>query len=280
MDTLGMTALGMAAVRAAENDREDRLFDDPYAQLFLDAMPAAFPLRWSSGTASLGAMFASHGAIRTRFFDDYLLGSGCQQIVLLAAGLDTRAFRLTWPHEVRLFEIELPDVLAFKEPVLAGRETRCERRTVAADLRADWPMDLIKAGFDPDTRTAWLAEGLLIYLSADDAARVFEAVGELSSPGSRLAFEHDSSASPLVDEARSVPAMAEFAKLWKGGLGPDAPAWLAGHGWCVQAHHNVSYERSERGVGFLTAEFDTAGFDTAEFDTAEFDTAEFDGFPD
>src|SRR5215472_2068932 len=143
------TALGVAMVRARESHQDDRLFDDPYAQAFVDAAPGAFPeqpktpeeLAALGPMASLGAVFYVHAVIRTRFFDDYLTAAtaaGCSQVVLLAAGLDTRAFRLPWPQRTRVFEVDLPDVLAFKDSVLAtqGAVPHCERTTVLADLRA------------------------------------------------------------------------------------------------------------------------------------------------
>jgi methyltransferase (TIGR00027 family) len=265
---MGRTAIGMARVRAEERRRPDRLFDDPYAEAFLAAAPGAVPEeRAASGElASWGATVSAQGIIRTRFFDDYLLAAcaaGCRQVVLLAAGLDTRAFRLAWSEGVRLFELDLPEVLAFKEGVLAtqGAVARCQRAVLAVDLRGDWPAELTRAGLEPAEPTAWLAEGLLIYLSAEKAARLLTAVGALSAPGSRLAFEHRSSADArLLDQARAIPALAEVTSMWKGGLGEDAPEWLARHGWQTQAHDRAalaaSYGRPVTGPwigGFLTA---------------------------
>ncbi|HZD74011.1 MAG TPA: SAM-dependent methyltransferase [Actinomycetota bacterium] len=268
LSSLSQTALGMARVRAGESRRPDRLFDDPYAAAFVaaarDALPEAPAV--SGGRAELGAVFAFHGVIRTRFFDDYLLGAtaaGCRQVVLLAAGLDTRAFRLAWPGGVRLFELDLPQVLEFKERVLAARQAvpRCERVVLTVDLRQDWPAALSRSGFRPTEPAAWLAEGLLIYLSADEAASLLTAVGELSAPASRLAFEHSAIAqSPLLARARSTPAMDRFTKLWKGGLGAEGPGWLARHGWRVQLHERAAlaarYGRSlpaSSAGGFVTA---------------------------
>jgi len=270
LTSMSRTALGMARVRAQESRRPDRLFDDPYAQAFLAAAPDAFEEQEAQavpgGLASLGAAFFLHGVLRTRFFDDYLLAAtaaGCRQVVLLAAGLDTRAFRLAWPDRVRLFELDLPEVLAFKEPVLAARHAapRCQRTVVAADLGKDWPATLTAAGFQPTRPTAWLAEGLLIYLSADQAAHLLTAVGELSAPTSQLAFEHGGLAdSRLLAQARAMPAMDQFTNLWKGGLGADAPRWLARRGWQVQTHDHAAlataYDRAapgSAGGGFVTA---------------------------
>lgn len=268
---VGKTALGMAMVRAGESARDDRLFDDPYAQRFLDAAPGAFAERAvsdSGGTgpvAALGAMFAVHGVLRTRFFDDHLLAAAaeCPQVALLAAGLDSRALRLPWPRAVRVFELDLPEVFAFKEPVLrgCGAAPACERTIVPADLRGSWTDALVAAGFDPGVPTAWLAEGLMIYLTPDEAARLLTAVGDLSAPGGRLAFEHGGIAdSALLARAGDMPAMRQYAALWKGGLGEDAAGWLGRHGWRARTHDRAELaaaygrpvpERS-RG-GFLTA---------------------------
>lgn len=244
------TALGVAMLRAREGRRDDRLFNDPYAQGFLDAAPGAFPEEPTSAEdlaalgplASLGAVFAFHGVLRTRFFDDYLLtasAAGCAQVVLLAAGLDTRALRLPWPGGVRVFELDLPEVFAFKEAVLVACDAvlTCERSIVPVDLRESWTGELVATGFNPTAPTAWLAEGLLIYLAADEAARLLTAVGELSRPGSQIAFEHGGIAnSALLAQTRGMPTMDQYTSLWKGGLGEDAPGWLSRHGWQPQLH--------------------------------------------
>ena len=247
LDALGRTAVGMALVRAGESRRPDRLFDDPYASAFAAAMPGAFAAlagehgRGGGPGGGVGAAFAVHGAVRTRFFDDLLLAAardGCGQVVLLAAGLDARAFRLDWPAGTRLFEIDLPDVLDMKGPVLGARGAvaRCERTVVRADLRGDWPARLRAAGFDPAARTSWLAEGLLIYLSRAEAERLLADVGTLSAAGSRLAFEHGAVAGGALARAAALPAMAPYASLWKGGVGADADRRLAAHGWTPRFH--------------------------------------------
>jgi methyltransferase (TIGR00027 family) len=264
---IGKTALGMAMIRAAESGRSDRLFEDPYAAAFLDAAPGVFderrlPAAAAAGTASRGAVFASHAVIRTRFYDDYLLeatGGRPRQVVLVAAGLDTRAYRLAWPDGTRLFELDLPGVLRFKDRVLAGRRAvaRCERVAVPADLRGDWSTALTGAGFRPGDPTAWLLEGLLIYLSADEAARLLTAVGDLSAGGSRLAFEYDDhDTDGMRRQAGDTPAMSEYTAMWKGGL-PDVRGWLAEHGWRLTVHdRRVVAARFGRGVG----EPSTGGF--------------------
>lgn len=269
---VGKTAIGVAGLRAMESRRADRLFDDPYAQAFLDAGRALFPELPAAAEESkdrpltgIGALFYSHAVVRTRFYDDYLLAAtaaGCEQVVLLAAGLDTRAFRLSWPHRVRVFELDLPEVLEFKQQVLAGQSATpvCERIAIPADLREDWSGKLLAAGFQRTVSTVWLPEGLLIYLSHGEAARMLIAVGELSVPGSRLSFEHSTTDDDgLVSRARAMPG-ANVAALWKGGLGEQAPQWLAEHGWRPETHARsalaVKYGRPSNDPssgGFVTA---------------------------
>ena len=240
---VGKTALGVALIRARESSRPDRLFDDPFAAAFAAAAPEMYPrARLGNGGGSdprsaLAAVLSAGVIVRTRFFDDYLLAAcaaGCRQIVLLAAGLDTRAFRLPLPAEVRLFELDTPDVLGFKEKVLAGQSAtaRCERTVVAADLREHWQTALTDAGFDGSAPTAWLVEGLLIYLSASEAAGLLTAVGELSAGGGQLSFEHSRlTDEPWREQARATPEMDSVTTLWRGGLGEDAAGWLASRGW-------------------------------------------------
>lgn len=258
-DGVGRTALGVALVRARESNRTDRLFDDPYAEAFLAAAPGAVPdLDATPGGPVPGVV---HGVvIRTRYFDDFLAQAwvaGCRQVVLVAAGLDTRAFRLPWPDDVRLFEMDLPEVLEFKDAVLdqAGATPRCHRSTVPVDLRDAWPEHLLHAGFQPSEPTAWLIEGLLVYLTAEEAARLLGMVGYLSAPGSRLSCNVRT-----VPESEHRPNVARFTDLWKGGLGRDLPGWLTGHGWDVRVDERDvvanSYGRPSPSTapgGYLTA---------------------------
>jgi methyltransferase (TIGR00027 family) len=285
---VGQTAIGVAKIRARESERADRLFHDPYAGAFVDAAPGALVdagpgvlvdvapdatvPRQAPPTEStaLGAIFQARVAIRTRFYDDYLLAAcaaGCRQVVLLAAGMDTRGYRLDWPAGTRLFEIDQPDVLAFKDAVLTARDAvpRCHRVARAADLRQNWAGVLLDSGLRPSERTAWLAEGLLIYLTAEEADHLFATITGLSAPGSTIAFEYtdylsdDAGTSP-ISHARTMPGMSRITALWKGGLGAETPDWLGRHGWRVQTHSigpvAASYHRSIPGRasgGFLTA---------------------------
>ncbi len=261
LDGVGGTALGVARARAWESGKTDRLFDDPYAAAFVAA--GETDDRAPTRPGSQRARLAFHIIIRTRFYDDYLLGAcaaGHRQVVLLAAGLDTRAYRLPWPDGVHLFELDLPQVLAFKDRVLDGEGAvaRCARRTaLPVDLRDDWPARLTSAGLDPAARTAWLVEGLLAYLTAEESALLLTRVGSLSAAGSTVSFERNNAATVIAQGDRTD--IEAYASLWKGGLGEDPAGWLDRNGWRAEVHELVdvaaSYDRPVPGAlsGFLTA---------------------------
>ncbi|MFF2353403.1 SAM-dependent methyltransferase [Kitasatospora sp. NPDC058115] len=228
LSPVSRTALSVAMVRAYESSRPDPLFVDPYAAAFAAAAGVALPA--AGPDSGLARALVAHGILRTRFYDDRLLAAGADQVVLLAAGLDTRAHRLDWPAGTRVFELDLGPVLAFKERVLdgLGAEPRTARTVLPADLlEPHWPARLVDAGFDPGRPSAWLAEGLLVYLTPEQAAALLTAVAALAAPGSRLLLEQgrDVTATP------HDPALAHLTGLWRGGLGPGTRDWLDGHGW-------------------------------------------------
>ncbi len=205
--SVGTTAVMVAAARAVETDRPDPLIRDPYAKLLvtnagagvlweamLDPAMVAKVEAIDAETAATVQHMRSYQAVRTNFFDTYFnnaIADGIRQIVILASGLDSRAYRLNWPAGTTVYEIDQPQVLAYKSETLAenGVTPSADRREVPIDLRQDWPAALRAAGFDPAARTAWLAEGLLMYLPADAQDRLFTQIGELSPGGSRIAAE-------------------------------------------------------------------------------------------
>lgn len=235
------TALVVGMARWAETGRHDRLFEDLLAKRFLDAAGAEQQAAWNAGsgerfTAAMGDYFA----LRTRYFDDYFeqaAEAGCRQTVLLAAGLDTRAFRLRWPEGCRVFELDQPELIAFKEEALRGETPACRRDVIGADLRADWPARLAERGFRPDEPTAWLVEGVLVYLTEQDADGLLARISSLSAPGSHLAVEHVTRAMVESDRAKRAVANApdgvvdRLSALWKNRMTRPAVDWLADHGW-------------------------------------------------
>jgi methyltransferase (TIGR00027 family) len=247
---VGETAIGAAMMRARESGRPDHLFEDPFAAPLVEAAAPAFADGPSPADnpslAQLEAEFEVSVAVRTRFYDDFAVvatAAGCRQVVLLGAGLDTRAFRLQWPTGLQLFELDLPGVLAFKERVLSqiGAKPRCMRSAVAVDLREDWPMALLGAGFEPTARSAWIAEGLVPYLADNDARRLLIAIDTLSSPGSQLGLDQATiQDDSLLAQARAMPAMEEIASMWRGGLSGNAAGWLRQQGWQVQTFNSES----------------------------------------
>ena len=255
-----MTALGVAWVRALEGERPDRLFEDPLAARFLAASgwdpPDLGSPGWADDPRSRAMLVLAQSVIvRTKFLDDLLAGAwadGCRQVVILGAGLDTRAYRLPWPAESACFELDLPEILAFKDAVLsgAGAVPACRRIPLVADLQSDWAGSLRAAGFDPAVPTVWIAEGLLIYFSQEENDRLLEDIGTLSGPGHRLAIT--SSRPAGLTAGGAVPKGAGLLEdpgaivaLWRWD-GPDDPVgWLAGHGWSADV-----YDREERAVAY------------------------------
>jgi methyltransferase (TIGR00027 family) len=251
---VGQTALAVAACRAVETRRESPLVRDPYAEAFVRAAQSPVPLPTTPEAADSDpvfpwASFATYVGVRSRFFDEFCASAlggpaatGLRQVVLLAAGLDTRAFRLDWPGDVTLYEVDAPLVLGFKDLVLASSDGRPRgaRCTVAADLREDWPPALRAAGFNPAQPTAWLAEGLLPYLTDEEKARLLATVHDLSAPGSEIAVEHlsagvESLRAYAVFQEASEHHDVEFdaAALWTGGQHADPVPWLASRDWSV-----------------------------------------------
>jgi methyltransferase (TIGR00027 family) len=231
IDAIGRTAWEVAALRAAEDRRPDRLFADPYAALFLAA--AGLSAEPDAARRDFVAIMAGQTAVRTRFLDEALLAATagrCRQVVIVASGMDSRAYRLGWPAGTEIFELDQEPVLRFKQELMATHSTppRAALRPVHVDLREDWPPLLRQAGFRPDRPTAWLTEGLLYALDATAADRLLDAVTGLSAPGSTLAFDHVEDSPAL--RAALTRISPDLAGLWQSGPA-DPEHWLRRHGW-------------------------------------------------
>lgn len=197
--SVGATATMVAAQRALASDAG--LIDDPYAAPLVRAVGIDVYVRLVNGEIAAGGnadfdprRMAEGMACRTRFYDQFFTdatGSGIRQAVILASGLDARAYRLPWPGGTVVYEVDMPQVIEFKTLTLGdlGARPTAERRTVAVDLRDDWATVLRAAGFDAGAPSAWSAEGLLVYLPDDAQDALFDRITGLSAPGSRLAFE-------------------------------------------------------------------------------------------
>jgi methyltransferase (TIGR00027 family) len=263
-ESVGTTALGVAAARAAETDSENPLIRDPFARLFLDA---AGPGMWSMfGSLTVSAELADVDpdlsarmksrvdfmAARTAFFDEFFISAadaGIRQVVILASGLDSRAWRLPWPDDTTVYELDQPKVLQFKSETLQshGAHPMSTQVDVPVDLRQDWPKALQRAGFDPSVPTAWSAEGLLRFLPARAQDLLFERIDALSTRRSRLATnapgEDFLNPERLARERQEMQRMREVAArefdteipdvqdLWYAEERTDVGNWLSGHGW-------------------------------------------------
>jgi methyltransferase (TIGR00027 family) len=256
--SVGATATMVAASRAIASQGPDPLLDDPLADPLVRAVGLPPFIRLLDGEVSFDdGDDPSHArrtrveqmAVRTRFFDDFFIAAteaGVRQAVILASGLDTRAYRLRWPAGTVVYEIDQPEVIDFKTSTLAdlGANPTAQRRTVSIDLRDDWPTALRQQGFDVSQPAAWSAEGLLPYLPPEAQDRLFDNITALSAPGSQLATEHISDPDAFSEE--SVRRIGERwqragfdlnpADLFYQGERSIVIDYLTGHGWQVAAH--------------------------------------------
>jgi methyltransferase (TIGR00027 family) len=271
--SVGSTAVMVAAARAVETERPDALIRDPYARLLV--RNAGANVLWeqlldpsiAAKVEAIDAESAAHlhhmrgyQAVRTNFFDTYFtdaVADGIRQVVILASGLDSRAYRLDWPAGTTVYEIDQPQVLGYKSATLAenGVSPSADRREVPIDLRQDWPAALRAAGFDPTARTAWLAEGLLMYLPAEAQDKLFTQIGELSPAGSRIAAE----TAPAHADERRQQMRERFKKvadeigleetvdvgelMYRDDHRADVTDWLNDHGWRAQAQRSADEMR-------------------------------------
>jgi methyltransferase (TIGR00027 family) len=265
-ESVGSTALGVAAARAAETDSDDPLVRDPYARVFIDAAGEGAWSRFATGAApeelakvdsALPArmrLMVDYVASRTVFFDEFFLSAakaGVRQAVILAAGLDARTWRLPWPDATTVYELDQPKVLEFKAATLKahGALPAATLVNVAVDLRHDWPAALRQAGHDASAPTVWSAEGLLPFLPAAAQDLLFERIDAVSAPGSRIAVEamgtdflnpeRIARQQARVDQYRAAAANLKQREiptpddLWYFEERTDVGEWLRDHGWEV-----------------------------------------------
>ena len=267
-ESVGSTALGVAAARAAETDSDNPLIQDPFARAFLDAAgPGMWSLtsdpKLSAALTDLVPDLAAHMqvmvdfmAVRTKWFDELFLdavGSGIRQVVILASGLDSRSWRLPWPDGTTVYELDQAKVLEFKSSTLQnhGAQPAAKLVSVAVDLRQDWPNALQQAGFDASAPTMWSAEGLLRYLPAEAQDLLFERIDSLSAPGSRLATngpsknavnpdllarQHEQSTRLRAAAAQVLGTeIPNVEELWYPQERTEVVDWLSAHGWEASA---------------------------------------------
>jgi len=264
-ESVGATALSVAAARAVATAAADPLIRDEFAYLLVSSAGQpwarlATDLEWigddEHGRRS-HLLACEYQAVRTHFFDTYFadaVAAGIRQVVILAAGLDSRAYRLDWPTGTTVYEIDQPQVVEYKTVTLesAGAAPKATRRTVPIDLREDWPAALAGAGFDRTQPTAWLAEGLLPYLPAEAQDRLFEMLTELSAPGSQVAVEAFNLGTGDPERRRAARRVRFERMRERLGLHinvetltyqesdrADAAEWLTAHGWQVSAVSNA-----------------------------------------
>jgi methyltransferase (TIGR00027 family) len=259
--SVGSTALFVATARALEAQKPDPLAVDPYAEVFCRAVGGS----WADvldgkapdhelKTTDFGEHFVNFQGARTKYFDEYfgrVAAAGVRQVVILAAGLDSRAYRLPWPDGTTIFELDRPQVLDFKREVLTdwGARPRAERREIAIDLREDWPQALRNNGFDAAKPSAWIAEGLLLYLPVAAQEQLFAGVDSLAGPGSHVAVEDgapldaDDFAAKIEEERNAGEDQRVFFQLVYNEQHAPATEWFGQRGWTAVGTPLADYLR-------------------------------------
>jgi methyltransferase (TIGR00027 family) len=264
---VGATATMVAAARALASAETDAIIDDPFAAALVRTVGLEFFIRLIDGDLpKSGVPEAEDGgerdlqletdsiAVRTRFFDDFFLNAtrdGIRQSVILAAGLDARAYRLAWPPGSVVYEVDQPKVVEFKSTAMAnlGAAPTADRRSVSIDLRDDWPDALRRSGFDMTQPTSWSAEGLLMYLPPEAQDRLFDKITELSAPGSKLATEyHGDSRRTMTERAQqfnqrwaNLGCDIDVSGLFFDGERSNVVDYLTDHGWRVTTRPRREY---------------------------------------
>jgi methyltransferase (TIGR00027 family) len=228
--SVGATATGVAAARALASRGPDPLIDDPFAEPLVRAVGSEIFTKILSGEIDFDdgdpsfnpQQMAERIAVRTRYFDDFFTAAtdaGIRQAVILASGLDARAYRLPWPTGTTVYEVDQPQVIEFKTTTLSslGAQPTADLRVVGIDLRNDWPTALRAKGFDIGHPTAWIAEGLLVYLPPDAVDQLFDNIASLSAPSSRVATEYV----PNTDIFTGAEAQARSERWRRLGVNVD-----------------------------------------------------------
>jgi methyltransferase (TIGR00027 family) len=254
--SVGATATMVAAARALASAETDAIINDPFAAPLVRAVGLEFFIRLADGEIVPAEtqdgserdlrLETDSISVRTRFFDDFFLNAardGLRQSVILAAGLDARAYRLAWLPGSVVYEVDQPKVVEFKNATMAnlGVAATADRRTVSIDLREDWPDALRRSGFDVTQPTSWSAEGLLMYLPPEAQDRLFDNITELSAPGSKLATEYHGDSGPTMTErARefndrwaSLGCDIDLSGLFFEGERSNVVDYLTDRGWKV-----------------------------------------------
>jgi methyltransferase (TIGR00027 family) len=255
--SVGTTATMVAAARALATTEPDALINDPFAAPLVRAVGIDFFTGLVDGRLPDGAgdhvrevqRMATSLAVRTKFFDEFFAGAmsatraGPHQAVILAAGLDSRAYRLPWPPGSTVYEVDQPQVIDFKTATMSalGAEPATRLRAVSIDLREDWPNALRNNGFDENQPAAWSAEGLLMYLPPEAQDRLFDNITALSAPGGRLATEYhpedggnlNERAQVLTDQWHEYGYELDMTELFYGGERSNVGDYLTDLGWQV-----------------------------------------------
>jgi methyltransferase (TIGR00027 family) len=222
------TALWAAIYRARENERPDALFRDPFARRLAGARGEQIVREMPFGEKHAWSWVA-----RTHVFDQFILDEirrGADTVINLAAGLDARPYRLALPPTLTWVEVDLPELLSYKEAAIGSEKPVCRLERVRLDLSdVAGRRELFARLGSQSTKTLILSEGLLIYLSEAEVASLAE---DLSRPHSFENWIIDIASPGLLRMMmkKMGPHLGEAGAPFK--FGPEAgPDFFTAHGW-------------------------------------------------
>ncbi|MFD4785061.1 class I SAM-dependent methyltransferase [Rhodococcus qingshengii] len=240
ISSVGATAVLTAHLRALESTRWDALFDDPWAEKLVASSDVDLSAVSLAGV--LESRIYPSVAVRTHYLDLWCgpaTESGVQQIVVLGAGLDTRALRLGWLDQgIEVWELDRADVVEFKTSALAVESEHWH--AVTADLRDDgWFDRLTATGFDPERPALWICEGVFMYLGDDVARGAVRTIADRSREPELLGVHFGLGA--LWEEG--TRSMSDAAGAHGYGflsvLAPEPAQWL-GPSWSVRDCRSIA----------------------------------------
>lgn len=226
--TIADTALWVAIFRADESERPDAVFHDPYARRLAGKRGEKIADEIEFSRKNSWSFVA-----RTYLFDEIILQhikDGFDTILNLAAGLDTRPYRLSLPATLKWIEVDLPEIMMYKQAILGNAKPGCQLESITLDLsERQQRLELFKQLESKTGKTLVISEGLMIYLTTQEAGELADDLYARHS-FQRWAFDLASPAVLVMAQKEMGPALKEANIEFK--FAPEeGEDFFQAHGW-------------------------------------------------